>query len=174
MPQQFGFRENRSTIEPIAQLTTQILNGFINKQITIAISFDIEKAFDTINQELIIENLYNMGINGNMLKFIENYIGNRSIKVRIGSEYSESRQTNAGTPQGGVLSATCFIVAINNILENLSPNIKGSLYADDLIIYCTSSTPDVAERLLQQEVNKIVNWTNKVGLKLSPAKSEVN
>ena len=47
--QQYAFRENRSTIEPIAQLTTQVLDGFTNKQITIAVSFDIEKAFDTID-----------------------------------------------------------------------------------------------------------------------------
>ena len=143
--QQFGFRKNRSTIEPIAQLTTQILNGFMNKQITIAISFDIQKAFDTLNQDLVIDNLYTMGITGNMLKFIENYIKNRSIKVRIGNEYSAPKNTKAGTPQGGVLSATCFIVAINNILKSLPQNVKGSLYADDLVIYCTTSTPDVAE-----------------------------
>ena len=77
--QQYGFRENRSTIEPISQLTTQILDGFTNKQITTAISFDIEKVFDTIDQNSILNNLHRMGIEGNMLKFVENYIKERSI-----------------------------------------------------------------------------------------------
>ena len=113
-----------------------------------------------------------MGITGNMLKFVENYIKDRLIRVRIGNEYSTPKHTKTGTPQGGVLSATCFIVAINNILENLSPNVQGSLYADDLIIYCTTSTPTVAERLLQRETDKIIEWTKRTGLHLSPSKSE--
>ena len=86
--QQYGFREKRSTIEPIAQLTTQVLNGFTNNQITIAISFDIEKAFDTIDQTTILNNLNKMGINGNMLSFVENYIRDRTITVKVGNKYS--------------------------------------------------------------------------------------
>ena len=97
-----------------------------------------------------------MGIVGNMLSFVENYIKERTIKVRTRNKYSTPKQIKAGTPQGGVLSTTCFIVAINDILTRLPNSVTGSLYADDLIIYCTTSTLKTAERQLQGAVTSII------------------
>ena len=171
-PQQFGFRPKRSTIEPISQLTTEVLNGFTRKRNTIAVLFDIEKAFDTIDTNKVLANLNNMGINGHMLTFIDNYISERTIKVRIGNTYSKTEKLETGTPQGGVLSPTCFIAAINGILETLPHNVQGSLYADDLIIYCTTGKLNTAIRQLQIATNNIINWANKQGLHFSPFKTK--
>ena len=115
----------RSTIDPIASLTSDILNGFKEGKTTTAVFFDFERAFDTISRKTVVNNLCQMGVNGNMLRFIFNYLKERSIKVRIGRTLSESRSTNSGVPQGGVLSATCFLIAINSIMEILPQNING-------------------------------------------------
>ena len=60
------------------------------------------------------------------------------IKVRIGGTISQSRKTDLGVPQGGVLSVTLFLVAINDILNELRNGVDGSLFADDLAIYTTT------------------------------------
>ena len=172
-PQQFGFRPGRSTVDPIAALTTDILNGFKERKTTTAVFFDFEKAFDTISRHTIMENLKEMGITGNMLKFIHNYLKNRYIKVKIGNILSEKHITTAGVPQGGVLSATCFLVAINTILDTLHKDVKGSLYADDLVIYHTSRMLRTSSRLLQNSIQRLENWARNVGLKFSTTKSEV-
>ena len=172
-PQQFGFRPGRSTIEPIAALTTDILNGFKERKTTTAVFFDFEKAFDTISRHTIISNLKEIGVTGNMLKFIHNYLQGRSVKVKIGNILSDKHMTTAGVPQGGVLSATCFIVAINTILHTLHTDVKGSLYADDLVIYHTSRIVRTSSRLLQNTIQRLEDWARNVGLKFSPMKSEV-
>ena len=172
-PQQYGFRPGRSTIDPIAALTTDILNGFKERKTTTAVFFDFEKAFDTISRQTIISNLKEIGVTGNMLNFIHNYLKDRSIKVKIGNTLSDKHMTTAGVPQGGVLSATLFIVAINTILDNLHTDVKGSLYADDLIIYHTSKMVRTSSRLLQNTIHRLENWARAVGLRFSPTKSEV-
>ena len=170
---QYGFRQGRTTIDPIAILTTDILNGFKEGKTTTAVFFDFEKAFDTISIKTRVNNLYHMGIHGKMLNFVFNYLKERSIKVRIGNTLSKSRTTHSGVPQGGVLSATCFLIAINTILDTLPHNIKGSLYADDLVIYHTSKKVRSSSRQLQNTIKRLENWANMVGLKFSSTKSEV-
>ena len=118
-PQQFGFRPRRNTIDPIASLTTDILNGFKERRTTTAVLFDSGKAFETASRNTIITNLKEMGITGKMLNFIHSYLKNRSIKVKIGNTVLERRMVTAGVPQGGVLSATCFLVAIDTIMDTL-------------------------------------------------------
>ena len=171
-PQQYGFRQGRNTIDPIAAITTDILNGFKQNKTTTAIFFDFEKAFDTINRQTITTNLRHMGIQGKMLRFVENYLEDRTIKVKIGNTLSSDQVTQTGVPQGGVLSATCFIVAINTILDVMPQDVKGSLYADDLVIYRTSKNIQTSSRILQNSIKKLEEWAKNVGLRFSPSKSE--
>ena len=60
-----------------------------------------------------------MDIKGRMLKFIKELISERWIKVKVGGATSHNKQTDLGVPQGGVLSVTLFLVAINEILREL-------------------------------------------------------
>ena len=61
---QFGFRKQRSTIDTISKTTTKILNDFRRKEKTAAIFFNIEKAFEIFIRDKTLEQLENMGIQG--------------------------------------------------------------------------------------------------------------
>ena len=132
---QFAFRKQRTTLDPLTIVTTDILNGFSQKNLTIACFFDVEKAYDTLNRDLILQELNLMGITGNMYNFIKEFLKGRSFQVKIGNTLSDHRFPQKGIPQGSVISTTLFNIGINRILENLDPEMKGSLYADDLMIY---------------------------------------
>ena len=169
-PQLYGFQQEKTTADPIAALTTDILNGFKKHKTTTAVFFNFEKAFDTISWRTIMNNLSEMGVSGRMLKSIHNYLNERTIKVKIGNTLSRNHTTTAGVPQGGVLIATCFLVAINPILESLPTGIEGSLYADDLVIYSTSIRLQSSAWTLQILYD---TEAKLMGLRLSPPKSEV-
>ena len=47
-PEQSGFRKHRSTIDALTQLTCHIEKGFKEKKHTVAVFFDLEKAYDTV------------------------------------------------------------------------------------------------------------------------------
>ena len=170
---QYGFRKGRSTMDPVASLTTDILNGFSRRHITTAVFFDLEKAFDTIDRGLIISNLEAMGVGGRMLRFIDNYLHDRTIYVRVGNSLSRPMPTTMGVPQGGILSVTCFVVAINPIISDLPQGVRGSLYADDLVLYHTSPRPSASSRQLQLAIRNITTWATNYGLCFSPDKSVV-
>jgi len=46
-PVQSGFRKQRSTTDQLVRLETFVCEAFVNKQHTVAIFFDLEKAYDT-------------------------------------------------------------------------------------------------------------------------------
>ena len=54
---QFGFRIQRSTIDPISKITTKILERFKRKEKTKGIFFYIEKAYDKIKRGKKLEQL---------------------------------------------------------------------------------------------------------------------
>ena len=120
---QFGFWKNRSTIDPLLKLSNHIQQGFAKQQQTIGVFFDLEKAYDTTWRHGIIKQLHDMGIKGNMIKFIKAFLSDRYIKVKVGDKLSSHFKQEEGVPQGSVLSVTCFSVAINKIVDppNLLP-----------------------------------------------------
>ena len=69
-----------------------------------------------------------LGLRGNVLKFVEDFLKDRSIQVRVGEAMSRSYFLENGTPQGSVLSPLFFIIMINNIAES-SNSVKFALFA---------------------------------------------
>ena len=126
-PQQSGFRKNKSTMDSLAQLTSYIEKGFHNKKHTVAVFFDLEKAYDTVWRAEILNSLYEMGLRGNLPNFLENFLTNRQFCVRIGASHSEYVKQEEGLPQGSVLSVTCFAIAINDIVKQLSTEVQCTL-----------------------------------------------
>ena len=77
--------------------------------------FDLYKAYDTTWKHYIVMKMQEYGMRGNLLHFINNFLNNRKIKVRINNNYSSSHNMLKGTPQGSVLNCACFLIAINEL-----------------------------------------------------------
>ena len=60
------------------------------------------------------------------------FLSDRYFKVRVGNTYSDPYSQEAGVQQGSILSVTLFSLKINSIISCLLPDIKCSLYVDDL------------------------------------------
>ena len=170
-PFQFGFRKARSTLEPLTKLQSHIYEAFEQKNHTIAVFFDIQKAYDTAWRYNILRNIHDMGIRGHMANFIQNFLRNRFFKVKVGQNLSQEFCQEQGVPQGSVMSVTLFGIAINNIIQDLPNDINRSLFVDDLTIYCSSPSIQSIERRLQNAINKIVEFTKLTGFKISTEKT---
>ena len=82
-----------------------------------------------------------------------------------------TEQTDLGILQGGELSATLFLVAINSsILGELGNEVDWLPFADDLAIYITIRNQRVSARVLQGVTNKLDAWAAESGLTISPNK----
>ena len=64
------------------------------------------------------------------------------------------------------------MIKINKITTCLLPEINGSLYVDDFLIYYSSENMVTIERKMQQCINKILKWTMKNDFKISCNKTK--
>ena len=67
-PNQSGFRKKHSTTDHLITIQNAVLDAFSKKHHFIAISLDLEKAYDMIWRERIIKILEHKKIQGNMIK----------------------------------------------------------------------------------------------------------
>lgn len=169
---QAGFRKKHSTTDNILLLATEIEKAFKRKEDLIAISFDIQKAYDITWRRPILESLLEYGLNGNIIHYFNNFLQNRTFKVYLkGHESSQKTQTN-GVPQGEIVSVSLFLIAINKIIDEIEAPVKACLYADDLIIYCSGKNLYNIRTKLQQAINSLTTWCNKTGFVFSPLKTK--
>ena len=112
-----------------------------------------------------------MGIQGNMINFISSFLSERYFKVRVGNTLSNSFLQEEGVPQGSVLSVTCFAIAINDIFNAISPPVKGSLFVDDLALYCTGYDAKSVCSYIQKSIDSVFKWANDNGFRFSASKT---
>ena len=171
-PVQSGFRSERSTNDNLVRLETFIRDAFVAKEHVVAVFFDLEKAYDTTWRHGIMRDLHDLGIRGRLATFIENFLADRWIQVRVGSTLSEKFDQAQGVPQGSILSTTLFNIKINSIIDCLDPKTDGSLYVDDFCMCYRSKSMRTIERHLQQCINRIENWASHNGFKFSKSKTQ--
>lgn len=168
---QHGFRRNRSTTDALMGLQTHINENAKLRRQTVAIFFDLQKAYDTIWRYGLIRDLHRYNIKGHLAHYICNFLTNRTFKVKYGSSMSPEREQLQGVPQGSVLSCALFILAMNSIADVIPNEVHCSLFVDDVMICSSSARLPLLERRLQGAVNRIERWATENGLKFSSTKT---
>ena len=122
---QSGFRAERSTNDNLVRLETFIRNAFIKREHVVDVFFELEKAYDTPWRYGILKDLHNFGLKGRLPNFIQSFLEDRTIQVRVGSTLSDLYDQEQGVPQGAILSTTLFNVKINDIINCLDYKTDG-------------------------------------------------
>ena len=76
---QSGFRTNRSTGDHLCQMESYVQQVITNRKHTIAVFFDLTKAYDTAWCRGVLNRLYAFGLMGSLPKFIEKFMSNKQI-----------------------------------------------------------------------------------------------
>ena len=105
--------------------------------------------------------------NGNLLRWIEDYLTDRSQCVLLEGISSKSHHVLSGVPQGSVLEPLLFLIYINNITESITSTIR--LYADDVLIYRVISN-EADTICLQNDLSILENWANTWQMRFNPSK----
>ena len=86
---QSGFRKNHSTDLCLSFLNDKILKGFDKGLFTGMILIDLQKAFDTINHEILLGKLHAIGFPEKAVAWFKSYLSNRAFKVNINNHFSD-------------------------------------------------------------------------------------
>uniref|UniRef100_A0A6V7JSH2 Reverse transcriptase domain-containing protein n=1 Tax=Bracon brevicornis TaxID=1563983 RepID=A0A6V7JSH2_9HYME len=152
---QYGFRQNRSTLDHLVNLQTEACNAIAQGGHLVMVSMDLEKAYEMVLTDRIIDLLEGMNIHGNCLEFIKNFLRKRVMRVRINDTQSEKVSTENGIPQGSVLSVLLFLIAINDVTKCIDYPVKASLFADDLTLSCYGKTIKTTTETIQRSLDNL-------------------
>ena len=120
------------------------------------IYLDFRKAFDLVPHNKLELKLKNHGIEGNVLKWIKEWLNDRKQRVVINGANSEFVNVTSGVPQGSVLGPVLFLIYINDLDANIINNI--AKFADDTKLSAPSHNTTSCESL-QTDLNNILNWS---------------
>ena len=82
---------------------------------------------------IYISKLEYVGITGNILKWIEDFLRERKQRVKVGRYFSSSAKVLSGIPQGSILGPILFTIFINDLPNWVSSCCK--IFADDTKLY---------------------------------------
>ena len=154
---QHGFRRGGSCETQLAglKLVDELAKSLDNKGQTDLIILDFSKAFDKIPHKRLLYNLNQVGIHGNILKWIETFLTRRHQRVLLEGEMSAEVPGISGVPQGTVMGPLLFLLYINDMPNVVKSNVR--IFADDAIIYRDSNQDDSLS--LQKDLDALCEWS---------------
>ena len=125
----YGFRPGRSAQDAVLQAKTYFEEGYGT-----VVDLDLEKFFDTLNQDILMNILRERIADKSLLRLIKSFL-------RSGVVMPDGivRQTREGSPQGGPLSpllSNIYLDKFDKLLE--SRGLRFCRYADDCMIFVRS------------------------------------
>lgn len=155
----YGFRPNRSAQDAVLKSKEIMNNGY-----KWVIDLDLEKFFDTVNQDLLISIIRKTVNEDKVVSIIRKYL---QAGVLVNGVFEK---TEKGTPQGGNISPILSNIMLNELDKELEKRgLQFVRYADDCAIFTKSKKS--AERVMEN-ITRFIE--TKLRLKVNKDKSKVD
>lgn len=175
--EQSGFRKGRGGLENVLTLKEIIARNKQLKKELYLVFIDIEKAYDTVNRQILIKLLRHIGVDEKIVEVIENLYNDNKVQFTLGDITTDWLQNNIGVRQGCVMSPILFNLYLEELLVRIRKSKKGVkvgggtlgclAYADDIVLMAES----------KGEMEDLLHITNTYGkeweLKFSEKKCKV-
>lgn len=155
----YGFRPNRSCKDAILKA-----KEIMNKGYKWVVDLDLEKFFDTVNQDLLISIIKRTVNEDKVVSLIRKYL---QAGVLVNGIFEK---TDKGTPQGGNISPILSNIMLNELDKELERRgLQFVRYADDCIIFMKSRK---AANRVMESITRFIEC--KLRLKVNKDKSKVD
>lgn len=170
---QYGFRTRRSTCDALRFVINIIRETTENGFYAIAVSLDIQNAFNSIPWVHIRQALARRGFPNYLRRILDDYLSQRSVELRSGDGSCISFSMRAGVPQGSILGPLLWNIAFDEIPRSAA--ITGCnivCYADDTLILVTGSSFFEAISRASLQARMTLRKMARLGLSVAATKTE--
>ena len=171
---QFGFQKGHSTEHAVIQLIDQINNSFEKNHFTSGIFIDLSKAFDTVDDSILIKKLKLYRIKENNLRWFEIYLSNCKQYISYkGNKCTTFENITYGVPQGSILGPLLFLIYAND-LPNATNILDPIMFADDTNLFYSYHDIKTLFSTANEELEKLEDWFTANRLSLNIKKTKYN
>ena len=135
---EFRFRQQYSTSDALINITENIRKALDDGNIGCGVFVDLQKAFDTVDHQILLAKLNRYGICGVSNDWFKSYLFNHNQYVSINGFDSGLTTINCGVPQGSVQEPLLFLLYINDLNQAMK-FCKVHHVADDTNLLCLSN-----------------------------------
>ena len=167
---QHGFRSKRSCETQLAVTIDSIARTIADGGQVDIVLLDFSKAFDKVPHERLLHKLQYYGVRGETLRWIRDFLTNRTQQVLLDGYTSSTAEVLSGVPQGTVLGPLLFLTFINDLPE--VTNSEARLFADDCLLYRPIYNKSDTE-LLQKDLAELEKWEKEWQMAFHPEKCVV-
>jgi hypothetical protein len=173
--EQFGFRFKSSMDLASYKLINDVLMSPNNKLLVGDVFFVLQKAFDCVDNDILLSKLNWYGISSKEYKLLSSYLKNRYLGVIITIKskryYSEWEPIRYGIPQGYILGPLFFILYVNDLPKTIAGLANPVLFADDTSIFISKSDHKKFANTINRNIIKINEWFKSNSLSLNTDKT---
>ena len=153
--EQSGFLPGRNIGSNIRLLLDVIAVSNDEDMPGLIVLMDIEKAFDSVNHQLLFLTLGKMNLGETFLQWVKTFYKNRQLYIYNNGHRSQPINMKNGVFQGCPISPYLFLIVmeiLTSLIKNndkiegipiLGENIKLSLFADDTTVYTKANKPSL-------------------------------
>ena len=171
-PHQWGFMTHCSSVSALIKVLDDWTCALDEGHEICVIFFDVHKAFDRVPHQSLLQQMQCMNLDPYLLRWLYDYLSNRSQFVAVEGEKSNILPVISGVPQGSVLGPLLFIMYINDVATIISPESEINMFADDIALYRVIKT-SVDYIALQGDVDSIGTVVANKHLEFSTEKCRV-
>ena len=126
-------------------------------EITSAVFFDLRKAFDVVDHEILSKKLKSHKFDDRTMDWMKSYLTNRRQCIVDKTATSSFQQVKSGVPQGSVLGPVLFLIFINDMPLYIN-EAYAEIYAEDTTVHTSHKDQPVVQVKLQNSSTDFKSW----------------
>ena len=84
------------------------MNNLNNKRVMAVLFLNLQKAFDTVSHDILLQKLYHYGVRGNAHRLLKSYLSGRQQRTKVKNAVSELAFVLWGSHRRVSVGLSCF------------------------------------------------------------------